>query len=138
MVSQGSAAGLAAAGRDPLAGAPAGRRAAQHDFALRLAQAFALRPELRALARDDTIVCRCEDVELGRLRGYDSLRSAKLATRAGMGPCQGRVCGAALHELLGWEPDTARPPVFPAAVATLVEAAPEADGSETDTGDAAS
>jgi len=135
---EGSAAGLAAAGRDPLAGAPAGQRTAQRQFALRLAQTFALRPELRALARDDTIVCRCEDVALGRLRGYDSLRSAKLATRAGMGPCQGRVCGAALHELLGWETDTARPPIFPATVATFVEAARGTDGPRTDTGEAAS
>ena len=136
---EGNAAGLAAAGGDPLAGAPAGRRSAQRDFALLLAETFALRPELRTLARDDTIVCRCEDVELGRLRGYDTLRAAKLATRAGMGPCQGRVCGAALHELLGWEADSARPPVFPAAVATFVEAAARvADRLETDTGDVAS
>ncbi len=121
---QGSAAGLAAAGHDPLAAAPEGRRGTQRDFAVRLAQVFALRPELAALARDDTIVCRCEDVELGRLRGFSSLREARLATRVGMGPCQGRVCGAALQHIMGWEPDTPRPPVFPATVETFVYAAP--------------
>jgi len=36
-----------------------------------------------------------------------------------MGACQGRVCGAAAEFLFGWQPSSARPPVFPAAVSTL-------------------
>ena len=44
-----------------------------------------------------TLVCRCENVSLARLRetleeGVDSLGSLKRATRAGMGRCQGRYC----------------------------------------------
>jgi hypothetical protein len=64
-------------------------------------------------------VCRCEDVRLARLRGDWSTREAKLATRTGMGPCQGRVCGPALGFLFGWESDSVRAPLKPASVATL-------------------
>lgn len=45
--------------------------------------------------RDDTLVCRCEDVPASALRGLDDPRTAKLATRCGMGHCQGRVCQGA-------------------------------------------
>ncbi len=62
-----------------------------------LAETFALRPELLALANDDTIVCRCEDVRFGELDRSWTFRQAKLYTRVGMGPCQGRICGAALE-----------------------------------------
>ena len=41
-------------------------------------------------------------------------RQAKLYTRAGMGPCQGRICGAALESIMGWSPDSVRPLVQPA------------------------
>ncbi len=77
---------------------------------LRLARAFALREELRRLPRSDTLVCRCEDVGYGRLEGFGSAREAKLATRAGMGACQGRVCGPALGFLHGWEDGSVRAP----------------------------
>jgi NADPH-dependent 2,4-dienoyl-CoA reductase/sulfur reductase-like enzyme len=76
--------------------------------------AFALRAEVTSLARPDTIVCRCEDVRLGDLDGRWTSRQAKLYTRAGMGPCQGRICGAALESIMGWSPDSVRPPVQPA------------------------
>lgn len=88
-------------------------------FTNRLEQAFALRAELRELAAPDTIVCRCEDVPLERLAGRHSWRDAKLQTRCGMGPCQGRVCGAATRFLFGWHIDSARPPVLPAELASL-------------------
>jgi NADPH-dependent 2,4-dienoyl-CoA reductase/sulfur reductase-like enzyme len=90
-------------------------------FAGRLAAAFALRDELTAVARPDTIVCRCEDVPLGRLAAASSAREAKLHTRAGMGACQGRVCGAALALLRGLAPDAVRPPLVPVPVAVLAE-----------------
>ena len=66
------------------------------------------------------MVCRCEDVTWGQLRPYDSWRAAKLQTRCGMGPCQGRVCGAALAFLRGWTAESVRPPVFPARVDSLL------------------
>ena len=114
----GAIAGLAAAGR---ATPPtlARRRAGETAFAGRLARAFALRDELLSLARPDTIVCRCEDVPLGRLAAAGSSREAKLHTRAGMGACQGRVCGAALGLLRGFTPDRVRPPLAPVPVGVL-------------------
>ncbi|PYV59898.1 MAG: pyridine nucleotide-disulfide oxidoreductase, partial [Acidobacteria bacterium] len=36
-----------------------------------------------------------------------------------MGPCQGRVCGPATEFLLGWTPDSVRPPIFPARLQSL-------------------
>ena len=76
--------------------------------------AFALRPEVTSLARPDKIVCRCEDVRLRELDPRWTSRQAKLYTRAGMGPCQGRICGTALESIMGWGPDSVRPPVQPA------------------------
>jgi NADPH-dependent 2,4-dienoyl-CoA reductase/sulfur reductase-like enzyme len=88
-------------------------------FADSLNRTFALRPEMKALASDDTLVCRCEDVPLGRILQATSWREAKLHTRCGMGPCQGRVCGPAVEFLLGWKSESVRPPVFPARIETL-------------------
>jgi hypothetical protein len=115
----GAIAGLAAAGRQ-IPGALTRRGVRERAFGLRLEHAFALRAELRGLAGPETLVCRCEDVPLGRCTGAGSLREAKLATRAGMGPCQGRVCGPALAFVHGWPPDSARPPLAPAPLATLL------------------
>jgi thioredoxin reductase len=96
------------------------RRRAHHRFAARLENTFALRSELRDVVDADTIVCRCEDVRFGAIAPAWSAREAKLRTRAGMGPCQGRVCGAALEFLLGERSDTIRPPIAPARVSTLI------------------
>ena len=114
----GAVAGLAAAGR-AVPERLAARRAAEAGFAARLVRAFALRPELRDLARPETLVCRCEDVPLGHLAAMASAREAKLHTRAGMGACQGRVCGPALAVLRGFAPDTVRPPLVPVPAAIL-------------------
>jgi NADPH-dependent 2,4-dienoyl-CoA reductase/sulfur reductase-like enzyme len=88
-------------------------------FARRLDHTFRLRPELKNLPSAETLVCRCEDVSYSRLQQQTSWRSAKLQTRCGMGPCQGRVCGPATQFLFKWEPSSVRPPVFPARVASL-------------------
>jgi len=124
---EGQIAGWAAAGPEPEALRLAPQRQRLQQFAARLDRAFALRPELRALASAETMVCRCEDVQFSALEGCANWRQAKLHTRCGMGACQGRVCGAAAEFLFGWKNVSARPPVFPAAVSTL--ASPE-DASE--------
>jgi NADPH-dependent 2,4-dienoyl-CoA reductase/sulfur reductase-like enzyme len=55
---------------------------------------------------DDTLVCRCEEVDAGALRkavrNYDltELNRLKAISRIGMGRCQGRMCAAAAAELL--------------------------------------
>lgn len=90
-------------------------------FARSLESAFSLRDELRSLARPETIVCRCEDVNLAQTALYNSARAAKLHTRCGMGPCQGRICGPALAFLRDWPADSVRPPVFPARVGSLTQ-----------------
>jgi hypothetical protein len=84
-----------------------------------LEAAFALRPELNHLAAVDTIICRCEDVRLGMLRKHTGWRDAKLQTRCGMGPCQGRMCGPIVRQLFGWDSDSTRPPIFPTLLGNL-------------------
>jgi D-hydroxyproline dehydrogenase subunit alpha len=116
---EGQIAGLAAAGRMDRAKALFGERRRLSRFAARLATAFALRSELKALPDDDTLLCRCEDVAYGAVRQHLSWRSAKLHTRCGMGPCQGRICGSATEFLLRWNADSVRPPVFPVLVSSL-------------------
>ncbi|MGA2268908.1 MAG: FAD/NAD(P)-binding oxidoreductase [Bryobacteraceae bacterium] len=120
---EGEIAGYAAAGRPQAARARFRARQVRRRFAAALEQAFALRDELRSLPQDDTLVCRCEDVSLERIRRCSSWREAKLETRCGMGPCQGRVCGGAVEFLLGWKPESVRPPVFPARIESLAHAA---------------
>jgi D-hydroxyproline dehydrogenase subunit alpha len=85
-----------------------------------LAKAYALREELKTLATDETLLCRCEDVTLGRVRRFSGWREAKLLTRCGMGACQGRVCGEAAKFVLGWGMESVRPPVLPARVSSLI------------------
>lgn len=117
---EGRLAGLTTAGVDEGAASLRRQRSKHARFAARLERTFALREELRALPRPETIVCRCEDVPLERLAPYGSFREAKLATRCGMGPCQARVCGPALEWLQGWSPDTVRPPIKPVRAASLL------------------
>lgn len=118
-VVEGEIAGLAAAGRHAEATRLFGSREKHRRFAAALEAAFALRPELKSLATAETIVCRCEDVRLGKLREFEGWREAKLQTRCGMGPCQGRVCGSAVEFLVGWKAESVRPPLFPARIGTL-------------------
>ena len=53
----------------------------------------------------DTIVCRCEEITAAEIRGLAALgcpgpNQMKAFTRCGMGPCQGRWCGATVGELI--------------------------------------
>jgi D-hydroxyproline dehydrogenase subunit alpha len=116
---EGQIAGFAAGGRPAEAQKLFAARQKHRSFARALNQAFLLRDELRTLSSDDTIVCRCEDVRHSRLREHTSWRAAKLYTRCGMGPCQGRICGPATEFLFQWKPDSVRPPIFPARVENL-------------------
>jgi D-hydroxyproline dehydrogenase subunit alpha len=131
---EGQIAGAAAAGAAPGAGAGApisdrlvARRRSLRRYAGMLDTSFSLRPDVTALGRPDTVVCRCEDVRLGELNAQWSSRQAKLYTRAGMGACQGRVCGAALESIMGWTTDAVRPPIQPTQLATML-----GDGDSTE------
>jgi NADPH-dependent 2,4-dienoyl-CoA reductase/sulfur reductase-like enzyme len=116
---EGQIAGLAAAGKTQAAQKLARRRRGALSFVRALGRACRLDSQLRHLAAAETIVCRCEDVPLHALRVHAGWRDAKLHTRCGMGPCQGRICGGATEFLFGWRADSVRPPLFPALVSTL-------------------
>lgn len=84
---------------------------------------------------DDTLICRCEELTLGELRelikkGMHTVDEIKRASRAGMGPCQGRTCrqlimqelsratGKSIAEI---EMPTFRPPVTAVRLGMLLE-----------------
>lgn len=91
-------------------------------FARRVADVFELGAQARTRPSAETIVCRCEDVAFGDVSAYTNWRDAKLHTRCGMGPCQGRVCGAALETYFGWDAAPPRPPLMPTRIGALIEA----------------
>jgi NAD(P)H-nitrite reductase large subunit len=79
---------------------------------------------------DDRIICRCEEVTLGQIRGAirdgaRDLDAVKRMTRAGAGLCQNKSCynlvAAIIHAETGvsfskLKPFTSRPPVRPIPV----------------------
>ncbi|WP_022974450.1 NAD(P)/FAD-dependent oxidoreductase [Xanthomonas maliensis] len=123
---EGAMAGHLAAGAPQAAHALQRRRHSARAFARQLQQSFALGARVRAMAQPQTLVCRCEDVPLSALEPFTDGRDAKLASRCGMGACQGRICGAALAELGRCLPDHStdagrRPPLFPVRLAALAD-----------------
>jgi NADPH-dependent 2,4-dienoyl-CoA reductase/sulfur reductase-like enzyme len=120
---QGEAAGRAVVDFDRPARPPAGlerRLAREQAFAVAVAATFPAPADWGARLRDDTLVCRCEDVPWSALRHQPDLRSAKLATRCGMGHCQGRLCHDILASMRHWQRLPARAPLAPAPLATLL------------------
>ncbi|WP_426959089.1 FAD-dependent oxidoreductase [Muricoccus radiodurans] len=120
----------------------AGRDALAEPARLQLMRRLAVRPVLDAAfpprsayeIEDTTILCRCEEVTAGKVRDAVALgclgtNQLKAFTRAGMGPCQGRVCGPAIHAVIAAErgvpPDEVEPlrTRFPTKPLTLGELA---------------
>lgn len=116
---EGRIAGFAATGETRKAEALFVKRDRTDRFATALNVAFELRHELKHLAPPETLVCRCEDVSFEKLSKFTNWREAKLQTRCGMGPCQGRVCGPATEFLFGWKRGSVRPPIFPVKLENL-------------------
>ena len=97
------------------------------------------RKGLYELATDDTIICRCEEVILKQLKtaltdDTIQIKDFKRMTRMGMGPCEGRMCGPAVIEMLRhWlkvpVEDVGylnpRPSIKPVALGVLAAATPE-------------
>ncbi len=81
----------------------------------------------------DIVVCRCEEVTAQQVRdmvkiGCEGPNQMKAFLRCGMGPCQGRLCGLTVTELIAAEHKTTppevgyyrlRPPVKPITLAEL-------------------
>jgi hypothetical protein len=84
--------------------------ARQQGFRAALDRAFPFPRALAAGVADETILCRCEGLRAGELRAAlaedhaagpaPELNRAKAFSRAGMGRCQGRVCGPAAAEIM--------------------------------------
>ncbi|MFC9293479.1 FAD-dependent oxidoreductase [Streptomyces sp. NPDC057011] len=115
-VTEGEIAAHTAAGR-PVPAALARRRARLRAFAAAMAAAHRPGSGWTGWLRDDSVVCRCEEVPAGRIReaaedlGARDARTVKLLTRAGMGWCQGRMCGPAVAALAGGVPAPDRRPL---------------------------
>jgi NADPH-dependent 2,4-dienoyl-CoA reductase/sulfur reductase-like enzyme len=81
----------------------------------------------------DTIACRCEEVTAKQVRdtadlGCEGPNQMKAFLRCGMGPCQGRLCGLTITELIAEQRQSTpaavgyyrlRPPVKPITLAEL-------------------
>jgi thioredoxin reductase len=109
------------------------KRSKAMPFADAMAGMMQLRPSMLANLSKDTIVCRCEDVAFGEIEsavasGAIEVNQLKHFTRCGMGPCQGRMCGDVVAELLAihvgsreavgqW---TQRPPLRPVPLAAVL------------------
>jgi thioredoxin reductase len=104
-------------------------RAALRRFAAVMQAVHAVRPGWAGWPADDTVVCRCEEVTLGRMRaaaglGADDPRSMRLLARTGMGWCQGRMCGPSVARLLGSSaPALSRPLAQPVPLSVLARLA---------------
>ncbi len=84
---------------------------------------------------DETVLCRCENVTVGDVRrvvgeGIRDVNEVKIATRCGMGLCQGRMCGPAMAEIVAAEIGTevpqvgmltVRPPLKPIPLSEIAE-----------------
>lgn len=103
-------------------------------FADAMAALMALRPGHVRAVPAETVVCRCEDVTRAEIdaaidAGAHDLNQLKHFTRCGMGPCQGRMCGDVVAELMAakrglsresvgtWTP---RPPLRPVPLAAML------------------
>lgn len=115
---EGLLAGWTAAGGDPSDRAVRSvvrRRDQGRAFAARLAAAHPIGTGWPGWLRPDTLICRCEETDYRTLRtaaedpATGASRAVRLGTRAGLGPCQARICGPAVADLCGRAPDRAVP-----------------------------
>ncbi|MFB7293046.1 FAD-dependent oxidoreductase [Actinacidiphila glaucinigra] len=144
-LAEGEIAGRSAAARlrggepDPAAWATAARRRERlRRFAAVLDAVYRLPGDwAESAVTDDTVVCRCEEVPASAVReavrdlGAGDLRTVKLLTRAGMGWCQGRVCGPGVAAVAGCPfTDPGRPLARPVPLGLLAGQADEEEERE--------
>jgi len=66
---------------------------------------YRIKPKTILEIPDDTIVCRCENVDMKSIKnavqmGCHNPNSLKISTRCTMGPCQGRICSPVIYDTL--------------------------------------
>jgi NADPH-dependent 2,4-dienoyl-CoA reductase/sulfur reductase-like enzyme len=123
---EGAVAGCVAAG-----GTPSRDLLRERDrtraFARRLKTAHPIGAGWPGWLRDDTIVCRCEETSYQELKtaaadpATPGPHALKLGTRAGLGPCQGRICGPTVAELCGGAERHHRPIAQPIRLGELAD-----------------
>ena len=105
------------------------RTAAGQAFAARLACAHPIGAGWRSWLTPDTVVCRCEETSYATLcaaAADPSMmddRALRLGTRAGLGPCQARICGPTVAELTSSRASHRRPIAQPIRLGELAEGA---------------
>ena len=96
-------------------------------------------PEICAPPDNATMVCRCEEITVGDIKDAVALgamgpNQLKAFTRSGMGPCQGRMCGLTVAELVAQARGETvqetgyyriRPPIKPVTMGELAAMADE-------------
>jgi NADPH-dependent 2,4-dienoyl-CoA reductase/sulfur reductase-like enzyme len=109
------------------------QRLQRHQHGRRFLDILYRAPDRFRRPADATIACRCEEVAAGEVRaaaagGCEGPNQLKAFLRCGMGPCQGRLCGLTITELIaetrGSTPAEVgyyrlRPPVKPIALGEL-------------------
>jgi len=86
------------------------------------------------LAKSETVICRCESVRQAQITAAvdatDDINVVKAVTRAGMGPCQGKICQRQIAALIAQRHDrplcdvplaTARMPIRPVPISALAD-----------------
>ena len=119
-----------------------------------LTKQMAVRPFIESLFRppdwvcapdDHIVVCRCEVVSAGEIRhmadiGCTGPNQTKFFSRCGMGPCQGRICGSVvtqiISERLNRSPDDVgayriRPPLKPLVLSAIARCTDNGENSNS-------
>lgn len=91
--------------------------------------------------KDETVLCRCENIRVSDVRkavaeGVQEVNEMKIVTRCGMGPCQGRMCGPALAEIIAAEFGTSPALVGQLKVRTPLKPVPIREIAEMELDDA--
>jgi thioredoxin reductase len=111
-------------------------QSAGRQFSAHMLRTFALGAGMLDLIKPDTVVCRCESVPRSQIDYFarvwqGAYRPVKQCTRAGMGRCQGRICGFAVTQLAEQHriahadvplPDPVRLPIKPLMLGDLAGA----------------
>lgn len=96
---------VSTAERDKRAAGPARRRARERRIRPFLDALYRPQPQFLVPPEPDTVICRCEEITRAALEpaiaiGLEGPNQLKSFSRAGMGPCQGRLCGLTVQALI--------------------------------------